>query len=78
MSEKQIQTIRGTVVKKCSTQTIRVATKITKVHPVYKKRYSQLKYYYVHDEADTAKEGDEVTIMACRPISKQKHWTLKK
>lgn len=77
MSEKQIQTIRGTVVKKGSAQTIRVAIKVTAVHPMYKKRYSQMRYYIAHDPSDQVKVGDEVTIVACAPMSKIKHFIVK-
>ena len=77
MSETtQAQTIRGTVVKKSSPQTIRITTKVTKVHPLYKKRYSRNLYYIAHDPSDAVKVGDEVTIVACRPISKIKHWIV--
>ncbi|HSI20643.1 MAG TPA: 30S ribosomal protein S17 [Verrucomicrobiae bacterium] len=76
MSDKQIQTVKGIVVKKGSTQTIKVAVKVTKVHPIYKKRYSQTRHYIAHDESDAVKVGDNVTIVACRPISKIKHWTV--
>jgi small subunit ribosomal protein S17 len=77
MSEKQVQTIRGTVVKKGSAQTIKIAVKVTHVHPTYKKRYSQLRHYIAHDPSDAVKVGDEVTIVACRPISKIKHFIVK-
>ncbi|WP_404395302.1 uS17 family ribosomal protein [Pseudoalteromonas phenolica] len=30
----------------------------------------------VHDESNTAKAGDVVTIRECAPISKNKSWTL--
>ena len=73
---QQVQAVRGTVVKKSSAQTIRVSFKVTKMHPLYKKRYSQLRYFVAHDEADTAKVGDEVTIIPCRPMSKIKHWIV--
>jgi small subunit ribosomal protein S17 len=76
MSEKQVQTLRGTVVKKGSTQTIRVAVKVTTVHPIYKKRSSKLRHYIAHDPSDAVKVGEEVTIVACRPISKIKHWIV--
>lgn len=74
----QVQTITGTVVKRSSAQTIRVSTKITKVHPLYRKRYSQLKHYTAHDPEDKCQVGDQVTIVACRPISKTKHWIVQK
>lgn len=77
MSETQKQVVRGTVVKKGSTQTIRVAAKFAKVHPIYKKRYTQTHYYLAHDPSDAIKVGDEVTIVSCRPISKRKRWIVK-
>lgn len=70
------QRVEGTVVKVCSQNTIRVATKITKVHPLYRKRYSQMKHYLAHDPEGKVKVGDLVTIGICRPISKLKHWTV--
>lgn len=70
------QIVKGKIVKLCSINTVRVATKITKVHPLYRKRYSQLKYYLVHDPKGNAEIGQEVVIESCRPISKLKHWTI--
>jgi small subunit ribosomal protein S17 len=77
MSDKQVQTLRGTVVKKGSAQTIKISLKVTSVHPLYKKRFSKLRYYVAHDPSDAVKVGDEVTIEACRPISKIKHYIVK-
>jgi small subunit ribosomal protein S17 len=74
---KQVQSVTGIVVKRCSAQTIRVSTKVTKVHPLYKKRYTRTRYYLVHDPAETVEIGTEVTIVTCRPISKTKHWVIK-
>jgi small subunit ribosomal protein S17 len=31
---------------------------------------------HAHDENNTAKAGDVVTIKECRPMSKTKSWTL--
>jgi len=74
--QKHQPSIKGTVVKVSSANTIRISTKVTKVHPLYRKRYSQMKHYVAHDPSNTAKVGDLVTIVQCRPISKNKHWTL--
>ncbi|MBU6389092.1 30S ribosomal protein S17 [Patescibacteria group bacterium] len=74
--QKKLQTIRGTVDKICSQNTIRVATKITKVHPLYRKRYGQVKHYIAHDPEGKTPVGSLVTIVACRPISKNKHWVV--
>ena len=77
MSEaKKAQVVLGMVVKVSAPQTIRVATKVTKVHPLYHKRYSQMRFYTVHDPESKAKVGDMVTITGCRPISKTKQWIL--
>ena len=47
-----------------------------KTHPKYKKRFRVSKKYYAHDENNTAKLGDEVTIYETRPLSRLKRWTL--
>lgn len=73
---KKVQTLQGVVVKHSSNQTIRVAVKLTKTHPIYRKRYSLLRHYMVHDPENSAQVDDKVTIVSCRPLSKLKHWTL--
>jgi small subunit ribosomal protein S17 len=47
------------------------------MHPKYKKYQVRTKKFLVHDEGNTAKVGDQVSIVACRPISKMKRFTLK-
>lgn len=68
--------LRGTVVKRSSANTVRVSIGYTKVHPIYKKRYSRTRFYLVHDAADTAQVGDQVSITPCRPISRLKSWQI--
>jgi small subunit ribosomal protein S17 len=34
------------------------------------------KKYLAHDETNRAKEGDNVKIRECRPISKRKRWEI--
>lgn len=77
MSEqKHTQTIKGTITKVSSANTIKVTTKITKVHPLYRKRYSQNRTYTAHDPLGTSEVGQEVVIASCRPISKNKSWII--
>lgn len=76
MSEKAIQTITGTVVKAGSANTITIATKVTKVHPLYRKRYTLVKKYTAHDASGAVKVGETVTIVPCRPMSKTKRWQV--
>jgi small subunit ribosomal protein S17 len=68
--------LQGTVVssKADKTVTVRVDRRVT--HPVYKKIISRSKKYHAHDEQNKCKEGDVVSIVECRPISKTKSWQV--
>ena len=46
------------------------------MHPVYKKFIRKSKKYAAHDETNQFKTGDSVSIEECRPISKNKRWTV--
>ena len=45
-------------------------------HSVYKRIINKRKKFYAHDEERTAKIGDVVRIIECRPMSKLKRWRL--
>jgi small subunit ribosomal protein S17 len=45
-------------------------------HPLYKRIIGKRKKFYAHDEEGTAKPGDIVRIIECRPLSKLKRWRL--
>ena len=45
-------------------------------HPLYKRIVTKRKKFYAHDEESTAKMGDVVRIVECRPLSKLKRWQL--
>ncbi|MCP6231950.1 30S ribosomal protein S17 [Klebsiella pneumoniae] len=45
-------------------------------HPLYGKLIRRSTKLHAHDENNTAKAGDVVTIKESRPISKTKSWTL--
>jgi small subunit ribosomal protein S17 len=70
--------IQGVVTSVKMNKTIIVTVSTEKNDPVYAKRVGYSKKYAVHDENNIAKEGDVVTIMACRPLSKTKHFRLVK
>lgn len=72
------QTFKGTVVKTAMKDTVTVAVSRYVKHPKYKKYQTRTKKYLVHDEGNTTKVGDEVTIVGCAPISKLKTFTLAK
>ena len=67
---------KGVVVSKSGAKTVKVAVSYREVHPVYGKIVTRTKNYHAHDEADTAKVGDEVTIMETRPMSATKRWRI--
>ena len=45
-------------------------------HPLYKRIITKRKKFYAHDEQSTAKLGDVVRIIECRPLSRLKRWRL--
>lgn len=56
------------------TVVVKITTKV--LHPLYKKYVTKSVKYKAHDENNDAKTGDTVKIMECRPISKEKHWSM--
>jgi small subunit ribosomal protein S17 len=64
----------GVVVSDKMLKTLVVRVDRVKVHPKYKKRYTVSKKYKVHDEKGSFKEGDKVSFIECRPLSKDKKW----
>lgn len=73
---KKPQSFRGVVVKTAMKDTATVAVSRYVKHPKYKKYQTRTKKYLVHDVGNTAQVGDKVTIVACRPISKNKRFKL--
>ena len=45
-------------------------------HKLYKKIIKRTKKYHAHDEANKFKEGEQVSIIECKPISKKKTWQV--
>ncbi len=76
IGDKNIKELIGNVVSDKMEKTIVVSVSNVKIHPLYKKRYTRHKKYYVHDEDGSAAVGDKVKIRADRPRSKLKRWIL--
>ncbi len=72
------RTMVGRVVSDKMEKTIVVLVETYKTHPKYGKRVKYSKKFKAHDENNTAKTGDIVEIMECRPISKDKTFRLVK
>jgi len=69
--------LKGTVVSTKMIKTIVVSVDRQKRHPLYLKVMKTTKKYLAHDEKSAAHEGDFVTIIQSRPLSKLKRWRLK-
>ena len=78
MSEetKAARTISGKVVSDKRDKTITVLVERRVKHPVYGKIVSKSTKISAHDEENTCKTGDVVTIAETRPLSKTKSWQL--
>lgn len=68
--------LQGTVVSDKCDKTITVLVERRVRHPIYKKYIRKSKKYAAHDENNSRKVGDVVSIIECAPISKNKRWTL--
>ena len=68
--------LKGKVTSSKSNKTIVVEVKRRFKHPFYEKVISRSKKYHAHDEKNKFKEGDEVQITECAPISKKKTWEV--
>ena len=68
--------LRGTVVGDKSEKTVTVRVDRAFTHPLLKKTVRRSKKYKAHDETNQHKIGDTVAIEECRPISKDKTWTV--
>jgi small subunit ribosomal protein S17 len=66
----------GQVVSTKMQKTIVVEVSRRVPHPLYKRIIGKRKKFYVHDEQSTAKLGDVVRFVECRPLSKLKRWRL--
>jgi len=66
----------GQVVSTKMSKTIVVEVSRRVPHPLYKRIIGKRAKFYAHDEEGSAKTGDIVRIIECRPLSKMKRWRL--
>ncbi|OGU18424.1 MAG: 30S ribosomal protein S17 [Geobacteraceae bacterium GWC2_53_11] len=67
----------GVVVSDKMEKTVVVKVDRLVKHSVYSKYIKRSVKYKVHDEQNSSKVGDRVQIIECRPLSKDKRWSLK-
>ena len=70
--------LKGKVVSSKGNKTIVVEVNRKFQHPFYGKVISRKKKYHAHDENNKFKEGEKVSIIECKPISKKKTWQVVK
>lgn len=68
--------LQGTVHSAKCDKTISVKVERRFRHPLYQKTVKQSTKYSAHDPEGKYKEGDQVRIIECRPISKTKKWIV--
>ena len=68
--------LSGQVVSSANNKTIVVEVTRRVKHKLYKKIIKKVKKYHAHDEKNTYKIGDTVTIQESKPISKMKSWII--
>ncbi|NLO07876.1 MAG: 30S ribosomal protein S17 [candidate division WS1 bacterium] len=69
-------TREGFVVSDKMDKTVVVAVERTTRHPRYGKVLRLSTRFKAHDERNECRTGDQVRIMECRPISKDKSWRV--
>ena len=68
--------LSGKVIKDQNDKTVVVLVKRKYSHPFFGKVLTSTKKYHAHDEKNKFKEGDNVEIIECKPISKKKTWEV--
>ena len=66
----------GEVVSTKMDKTIVVQVTRRVQHRLYKRVVTRRKKYHAHDEESTARLGDIVRVVECRPMSRWKRWRL--
>ena len=79
MSEQHLgkrKTQTGRVVSDKGDKTIVISVERLAQHPVYKRVIRRTAKFMAHDEENSAKVGDLVTVEESRPLSAKKRWRL--
>ena len=68
--------LTGIVISDKADKTITVKIERKVKHPTYGKIMKRSTKVHAHDEVNSAKIGDVVTVQECRPLSKSKTWMI--
>ena len=70
------RTLVGVVVSDSNDKTVVVSVERRAPHRLYRKVITRTKKYHVHDENNSFKKGDKVSIIESNPISKTKRFKV--
>ena len=76
-TKKVVRSLTGRVTSDKMDKTVTVLVERKVKHPLIGKVVRQSKKFHAHDETNSCKEGDIVTIVESRPLSKTKNWVVK-
>ena len=68
--------LKGIVVSDKPNKTVTVLVERKYQHPLFKKIIKSKKKYNAHDENNKYKNGDKVSIIECKPYSKNKKFEV--
>lgn len=66
----------GTVLSNKMDKTVVVSVDRQVKHPMFKKYYTKRNKFKAHDAKNECGIGDRVLVAECRPISREKCWTV--
>ncbi len=74
---KVVRSLRGVVTSDKMDKTVTVMVERKVKHPLIGKVIRRSNKFHAHDENNSCKIGDVVTIVESRPLSKRKTWVVK-
>lgn len=77
-TNKVVRSVTGRVVSDKMDKTVTVLVERSVKHPLYGKIVRRSNKFHAHDESNECKEGDMVTIVESRPMSRTKTWRVSK
>jgi len=73
---KRKRKLVGIVISNKMEKTIVVQVDRLVKHPLYKKYMKRKSKFFAHDNENSCNIGDTVSIIECRPLSKNKRWRI--
>ncbi len=68
----------GVVMSNAAEKTVVVKVENLVMHPLYHRFVRSSSKFMAHDEENSCNVGDRVLIEECRPLSRRKHWRVRR